>query len=649
MCGICGFIGSDKSAIGPNVRGMMQAIAHRGPDAAGFIERDLGGLAGEQVTAGFGFQRLAILDLSPAGNQPMVNPDTGDCLVFNGEIYNFRDLRRELELLGHRFVGGSDSEVLLHALTAWGDSAVTKLRGMFAFAFLDARTSRIILVRDPYGIKPLYWTVDDGGSFAFASEVKAFTRLPALNRAVDVRTVVSHLAMLSGPGDGTMFQQVKKLPPGHILFVDAGRRPVVRRYSRPQYAAAADVTDAGVAAGECRVLLEESVNCHMVADVTVGGFLSGGIDSSAIAYFAAHHARDGSRYPAFTSGLPEELRQQGDGFVEDEPFARIVAEALGIPLTSVPLDPGVVSDVDRMVWQLDEPIADPAAMIVFQICRAARESGVKVLLSGVGADDIFTGYRRHTALRWERWWSWAPLPARRLLSAVGAGLPAEWPSARRVSRLWRDAAASDRDRLLGYFFWMPMDRIRSLLTPVARELLGDWSPASELRRTLDELRPGTHRLNQMLALDTRHFLADHNLLYTDKMSMAHGVEVRVPFVDREVIGFAERVAPAVKYQGGQGKSVLRAAVKGLIPDAVLKRSKTGFGINLRGLLLTHFRDRDACRHLLDRSPIATLLCMDGVAELAADYRSGRIDAAYTLYAIIAIESWVRQFQGTVNA
>ena len=648
MCGICGFIGSDRSAIGPNVRAMMQAITHRGPDAAGFVERDLGGASGEPVTAGFGFRRLAILDLSPAGNQPMVNPNTGDCLVFNGEIYNFRDLRRELESLGHGFLGGSDSEVLLHALTAWGESAVTKLRGMFAFAFLDARTGRIILVRDPYGIKPLYWTVDDGGNFAFASEVKAFTHLPALNRSVDVRTVVSHLTVLSEPGDGTMFQRVKKLPPGHILFVDAGRRPVVRRYSQSQFAAATDVTDAEVAALECRALLEESVSCHMVADVTVGGFLSGGIDSSAIAYFATRHIRGGDRYPVFTSGLPKELKQKGEGFVEDEPFARLVAEMLGIPLTPVPLDPAQVSDVDRMVWQLDEPIADPAAMIVFQICRAARASGVKVLLSGVGADDIFTGYRRHTALRWEPWWSWAPMPARRLLAAVGAGLPADWPFARRLSRLWRDAAASDVDRLLGYFFWLPMERVRSLLTPMAREQLGDWSPALELRRTLDELRPGTHRLNQMLTLDTRHFLADHNLLYTDKMSMAHGVEVRVPFVDRDVIGFAERLAPAIKHRGGKGKSVLRSAVAGLIPDAVLKRSKTGFGINLRSLLHVHFRDEDAVRRLLEGSAMAALFRTEAVAQLAADYRSSRVDAAYTLYAIMAIESWIRQFQGTVR-
>lgn len=636
MCGICGVISHNPEELRDHVAAMMRAMVHRGPDDEGYVELAVGRSAPAWV--GLGFRRLSIQDLTTAGHQPMVHPETGDWLVFNGEIYNFRELREELDALGEHFRSGSDTEVLLAALARWGEGSLDRLDGMFAFAWFQSRSRRLLLARDPSGIKPVYW-VACGRRFAFGSEIKALNVLPWLDRRLDVRSVVSHMSLLYAPRDATMFSAVKKLPPGHVLAIDDQCEPHVRRYSRLPYQAVPDITDRRHAAHECRDVLDRAVRRQLVADVAVGGFLSGGIDSSAIAFFAAKHLpRRG--YPTFTMRLGD-LSQKSEGFVDDLPHASLVARRFSLPLHVVTASPDLHVQTDRMVWQLDEPIGDPAALNVWYLCEAARDAGITVLLSGTGADDIFTGYRRHAALKigaaWNRLPAWLRGTVERSSSRLAKGIPL----GRRLAKLWRDSGKPPDERLAGMFMWLDWGWVRGLLSPDIAVGLGSWRPEHALQATVAELPPGVDPLRKMLHIEQSHFLADHNLIYTDKMSMAHGVEVRVPFLSPEVTRFAERCAPSILHRGLAGKSVLRDALRDVLPGRILHRPKTGFGVNLRAMVMPLVHER-----LLDRGRggVMELLNKTAVEALAAAHESQAVDAAYPLYALVCIDSWIRQFR-----
>jgi asparagine synthase (glutamine-hydrolysing) len=639
MCGICGIISPDQHEVREQVSAMMRGMVHRGPDDEGYEEMQVGWHGPPWL--GLGFRRLSIQDLSLAGHQPMNHPETGDWIVFNGEIYNFAELRRELVAEGCRFRGGSDTEVLLAALTRRGEAVLGKLDGMFAFAWFQARTRRLLLARDPSGIKPLYWTTD-GTRFGFASEIKALNVLPWIDRRIDLRALLSHISLLYAPRDATMFAAVRKLPAGHVMTIDEGGKPEVHRYATSPYTSPPDIKDRRLAARMCKHVVEQAVVRQLVADVPVGGFLSGGLDSSAIAYFAAKHA-GAANYPTFTMRLGD-LSQKSEGFVEDLPHASLVARHLDVPLNVVTASPDLQSQTDRIVWQLDEPIGDPAALNVWYLCEAARDAGVTVLLSGAGADDIFTGYRRHTALKYGAMWGGLPAWIRGSIQRSSAKLTNGLPLGRRLGRLWRDIGKPPDDRLIGMFMWLDGNHARDLLAPSAARMLGTWFPEDALRATMAEVPLSTDPLNKMLHVEQAHFLADHNLVYTDKMSMAHGVEVRVPFLAPDVIHFAARCAPAIKHRGLAGKSVLRDAVRGTLPNRILTRPKTGFGVNLRSAVMPMVRDR-----LLGEASggIMQVLDMKAVEQLATAHESKAMDAAYPLYSLVCIDSWMRQFRATI--
>jgi asparagine synthase (glutamine-hydrolysing) len=639
MCGICGLATPEFAAIEPLVRGMMRSMVHRGPDDEGFQSVPLA--AGDaRLHLGLGFRRLSVLDLSYAGHQPMQHPNTGDIVVFNGEIYNFAALRSELQRLGDTFRSGTDTEVLLHALVHWGEGALERLDGMFAFAWYQASSRRLLLARDPAGIKPLYWT-STGGRFAFASELKSLTVLPWLDRTIDYRSLMSHISMLFAPSDATMFRAVRKLEPGFLLVLDHDGVPRVRRYAAIPFRGKPDIHERGPAASECLHLLRNAVHRQMVADVSVGGFLSGGIDSSAISFFAQEALTRATNYPVFTMRLGD-LSQRTDGFAEDLPYASQFAGALGLQLHVVTASLNLAAQTDRMIWQLDEPISDPAAMNVWYLCEAARAAGVTVLLSGAGADDIFTGYRRHAAIKFAAYFDQLPTSLRKTVEYCSTRLTSGTAIGRRLSRLWRDADKLADDRLIGYFMWLNGESARDLLNEDAAAKVGNWSPADALKRTLTDLPPETHPLNRMLYLEQKHFLADHNLIYTDKMSMAHGVEVRVPFLSFDMVRFAERLSPRLKHRGIAGKSILRDALRGIIPQSILRRPKTGFGINLRRVVVPIVRDRLLSKK---QSGLMQFLRRDTVANLLDAHESGRLDAAYSLYALVCLDSWIDQFKG----
>jgi len=378
-----------------------------------------------------------------------------------------------------------------------------------------------------------------------------------------------------------------------------------------------------------------------VADVPVGAFLSGGLDSSSVVAFAREAAPD-AELRCFTIGFTDDVARK-EGMAADLPYAQLVAGHLGVPLETVWVGPEMVEELPRMLFHLDEPQSDPAPINALLICRLAREQGMKVLLSGAGGDDIFTGYRRHTALLQERYWSWLPPVARRGLARAAARLPVRSELGRRVAKALQYADLDGDRRLASYFFLLPPDLLREVYQPdVRREV--ERSPAeAPLLEALERIPPDAPALNRMLYLEGKFFLADHNLNYTDKMAMASGVEVRVPLIDPDLVALAARLPVSVKQKGRAGKWVLREAMRSMLPREVLQRSKAGFGAPLRHWL------RDPLRPVVDgvlsEASLARRGLFDpvGVRRLVEHDRAGRVDAAYAIFGLVCIELWCRMF------
>jgi asparagine synthase (glutamine-hydrolysing) len=318
---------------------------------------------------------------------------------------------------------------------------------------------------------------------------------------------------------------------------------------------------------------------------------------------------------------------------------------LGTSLQVADFDGRAIDDLDALVWTLDEPTPDVAAFAAQAICRQASRQGVKVLLSGAGGDDLFTGYRRHFALRSERYWGWAPASARGLLRRGFATSTAAGPLRRRLAKLFRYADAAPAERLASYFLWIGQESLSPALSPMLRESMGTHRPVDLLLRSLDGLPAGVSRLNQMLHLERSYFLADHNLNYTDKMAMASGVEVRLPFLDPDLIAFSERLPDALKIRGGESKFVLRQSLRGVLPDEIIARPKSGFGLPLRQLIHGTYGARLRELAYSGRLDATGLFSGEGALELLEADRRGQIDAAYPLLGILCLESWVRQFAG----
>jgi asparagine synthase (glutamine-hydrolysing) len=629
MCGITGFAGGFERDL---LARMNAAIAHRGPDGEGsYFSAD--------GSVGLAHRRLAIIDLSPTGAQPMTDAATGVTITYNGEIYNYRELRAPLEGAGVSFVGPSDTEVILRLYLAHGRAALPLLNGIFAFAIWDPRERSLLLARDGAGVKPLYYAQPARG-FLFASELKALLACGDVDRTIDARAVWLHVTYLWAPTPYTMLQSVRKLEPGTALRVRDGRIVERWRFYELPYPAPAFTGDVQAAVAAVRGALDTAVHRQMVADVPVGAFLSGGLDSSAVVACARQHAPD-QRIQCFT--IETTASTEEEGFADDLPYARRVARHLDVELRTIRVGPEIVTHFERMVRHLDEPQADLAPLNALMICELAREHGIKVLLSGAGGDDIFTGYRRHFALAQERWWSWLPAPLRAGIGAAARALPAGPPLARRVRRALAEAGLDGDARLASYFTWLPHADCAPLLAPGLRAAVGDWTPAQPLLDSLRAIDAEPDRLNRMLYLEAKHFLCDHNLNYTDKMGMAVGVEVRVPFLDPDLMRLAAGLPAGLKQHGAEGKWILKRAMENVLPRDVIYRPKTGFGVPLRRWLRHELRDTVA--DLLSERSLAArgLFAPEAVTRLRSQDAAGRIDAAYPLLALCAIELWCRIF------
>jgi len=629
MCGISGFSGHFDEAL--LVR-MNAALAHRGPDDAG-IEMDA------DAGIGLAHRRLSIIDLSERGHQPMTDVTGTVTIVYNGEIYNYRELRRELVQDGFSFRSDCDTEVLLNLYLRDGSKMMERLNGIYAFALHDHRDDSLLIVRDGLGVKPLYYAESERG-FVFSSEIKALLQEPSISRELDHSCIRHHLIYLWTPSPLTMLRSVRKLEPGCAMIVRGGR--IEREFRFYDLPFGQDFVDwpRGDAIVQVRKALTRAVERQLVSDVPVGAFLSGGLDSSGVVALA-QRAMGRERLQCFTIGF-EDPSADVEGMAEDLPYARRVARHLDVDLHPIFVGPEMVDELQNMVFHLDEPQADPAPINALFISRLAREHGIKVLLSGAGGDDIFTGYRRHRALMLERLWGWLPYPARLALSRGAAHIPPTSEAQRRVSKAFRYANLSGDDRIASYFRWIGSDEINPVFSADLRAEFAS-APRSPVLQALDGLDASVPSLNRMLYLEGRFFLADHNLNYVDKVSMANGVEVRVPLLDPELVDLVARLPLAFKQRGATGKWILRKALEPYLPREVLHRAKTGFGAPIRNWLrgpLAPLVD-----DVLSKSSIESrgLFDYEGVRRLVDLDRKRRHDASYSIFSLMCIELWCRMF------
>jgi asparagine synthase (glutamine-hydrolysing) len=630
MCGIAGFLGNFGQGL---LDEMSSTIAHRGPDDTGTYRDPERGI-------GLAHRRLSIIDLSPAGHQPMWDTNKRAVIVFNGEIYNYRELRSDLINSGVRFRSHSDTEVLLNLYLRDGESMLSRLNGIFAFAIWDAKTDSLFLARDGLGVKPLYYAQTSKG-FLFASEMKALLKDSGVAKDIDPLAVISYLTYLWCPAPHTMLECVKKLEPGHGMRVRGGSIERVWGFYDLPYQQAVNPISVQDAVNQVQQTLRQAVQRQMVADVPVGAFLSGGLDSGAVVAFAREFAGS-ARLQCFTIGFNGPGANE-EGMTEDLPYAQRLARHLDVDLNTIYVGPEMVNHLEKMIYHLDEPQADPAPLNVLFISELARSSGIKVLLSGAGGDDIFTGYRRHYALMQEKYWAWMPGSARSRIRRFAERLPLNKPASRRFAKAFRYADLEGDERIASYFYWSPPHLVSRLCKPVLENNDSPHSATSLLISSLARIPTSTPRLNRMLYLESKHFLADHNLNYTDKMSMAAGVEVRVPLLDPDMISLAARLPVGYKQRGRTGKWIFKKAMEPYLPRDVIYRPKTGFGAPLRYWLRNPLRpvvddvlSKESLqrRGIFDPSEVCNLIAMDRVRKT---------DGAYTIFALMCVELWCRIF------
>jgi len=632
MCGICGYAGDHQPEV---LEPMCLAMAHRGPDDCG-VWHDAG------AAVGLGHRRLSIIDLSPAGHQPMSSRDQRIWIAYNGEIYNFQDHRERLEKKGYQFRGHSDTEVIVYLYEELGEDFVHELNGIFAIAIWDGVRRQLLLVRDHAGIKPLYYW-QDGRRLFFASEIKALMRVPGIPRELNIPVLPEYLTFLWVPGEQTMFRHIRKVEPGHLLVWRDGRVSTRQWFTLPYE------PDESVSEKQWIEQVHDTfmrvTRRQMVSDVPLGAFLSGGTDSSAIAACMRHSFPDREiKCYSYGYGASEMVRDQ---FELDEPYARRVADILNVKLINFTISPDVIQLLPRLVYHNDEPDADPTVFPSYLISKMAREDGTTVLLSGMGGDEVFFGYRSHQALRRMEslWWvpRWLLSPA--LLTAdklSSAAIGAQSALPRRLRRFRRALVGDGVERFLALSDWSsPVVRQRVYAGSIAAQLGGECAPAS-LRKYYDNF-VGRGALNRRSHMLIQTFLGAHNFMYTDKSSMAVSVEVRVPFLDVELLRLCARIPERYKLKGQVTKHLLKASMERYLPRDILHRSKTGFGPPLRKWVAHDLHD--VLSDVLSPARIRArgLFDPEVVRNIIVENEENKADHAYLIFALLTLEVWMRTF------
>ncbi len=642
MCGIAGLANcGDREVLGR----MARVQAHRGPDDSGLWECRFP----DGSYIGLASRRLAILDLSASGHMPMCNQDRTVWITYNGEIYNFAALRRELQSKGHTFSSNTDTEVILHLYEQDGEDCVHKLNGMFAFAICDLRSGNpeLFLARDHFGVKPFYYA-QRGNKIAFASEIKALLHVPQINAELDLESLHQYLTFLWVPDPKTMFRGIQKLPAGHCARFRNGQLKI-RQYwdlSFPSADAEYPRSEADLA-DELRERFRQSVQQQMVSDVPIGAFLSAGLDSSSIVAMMCAATRQPVR--TYTITFPRKYRVGETALDNPEVPARL-ARHLGCENRQIVVEPDVAELLPRLTWHMDEPTADPAIITAYLVCREAHKQAT-VLLSGVGGDELFAGYRKHTAHRWAHAYQKLPGTLRTRIESGLNALPslrgtAMKGSVRLAKKMARSASLSDQDRFIRNCTYLDRDLKVDLYTEEVQDNLRNFDPALQHHARFDTVRDADF-LNQMLYLDTKIFMTSLNLNYNDKMSMASSVEVRVPFLDRELAEFAAtHIPPYLKLKGffqPTTKHILREAMRDVLPAEVLRQPKAGFAAPVDYWLANDLREM--VDDLLSETNIRSrgLFRPEAVCRYIDEQRRGAQDWSMQIWQFLTLENWTRIF------
>lgn len=641
MCGLVGTVGWGTV---DDLAAMNGLQTHRGPDGKGQWWREAGA-GGPSV--GLASARLAVIDVSDAGRMPMSNESGDVCIAYNGEVYNFPALRRGLERAGVIFRSGTDTEVVLRLYEREGPGFVRRLNGMFALAICDLRSGRpeLLLARDHFGIKPLYYAID-GERLAFASEAKSLFALPGIEPRMAPEALNSYLTFLWVPEPETMFAGIKKLPAGHIARWQDGRFTLERYWDMPVPHAGSYVTaDEAEIVSEMRERFRAAVHRQMVSDVPVGAFLSGGLDSGGIVAMMAERAAPPLR--TYTITFPEEARV-GENTLDDPRDAQMVADHFGAEHRELRVTPAVADLLPKLIWHMDDPVADPALIAAYLVCRSARDE-VTVLLSGVGGDELLGGYRKHYVDRWARRYRHLPQSLRSVLRQSVEAMPTMRGSRMRgpvrlAKKMVSSAELPFDEAFIRNAVYQDRAAVGRLLTEDAADFAtGD--PFRTHRAAFDQVRT-TDRLHQMLYVDSMIFMPSLNLLYNDKMSMANSLEVRVPFLDIELVEWAQRLPPNMKIKGSVRpitKYVFRRAMAGILPPKIIQNRKAGFGAPLDHWLAHGLRemvDEVLSEHRLkDRG----LFEPAEVRRLIDAQREGGLDASMQIWQLLTLELWMDTF------
>ena len=638
MCGIAGMISHDPES---RIGAMLASIEHRGRDDEGvFVSRPFGS---NKLKSCLGHRRLSIIDTSPAGHQPMFTEDGRYGLVLNGEIYNYKAIRRELESQAVTFTTNSDTEVLLKAFREWNVAALDKLNGMFAFAVWDDVEKELTLVRDRAGIKPLYYA-QVGNQFIFASEIKAILAGGVVRAEVDKQALDQYLTFLWTPDPHTLFKNIYKLPPAHYLKWKDGKI-TQHEWWDLSFENIDDNRGEDYWRDKTLDTLASVVKMEMVSDVPLGSFLSGGVDSSSIVALMNEHS-DGRRVSTYTVGIEQEDLKY-DIIPDDTVWAREVGKLFDTDYHETMLRPDVADLLPKLVYHCDEPIADPAIITSYLISKAARET-LTVLLSGVGGDEVFAGYPRQMAMKLAS--AFDPIPRfirSPLMKAVESVLPGGMPGKftaplRNAKKFAKSAAMNFDDRYLGFGTYFTSEAKQRLYADELKTEVAAFDAYAQHRRYFEKVK-NADPLNRLLYVDFKTFLPCLNLAYTDKTSMAANLEVRVPFLNVELVEMAAQMPPHLKLRGLKRKYILKRAAEKLLPRDIVWRKKAGFGAPIRSWL------RGALKPMVDDLLSESRVKGRGLFDAAEVRRiietnlSGREDLNLQVFQLLVLELWMQEF------
>jgi asparagine synthase (glutamine-hydrolysing) len=623
MCGIAGFVERDSDGRQLPDRAivldrMCRIIEHRGPD-------DQGTMVDGAVA--LGMRRLSIIDLA-GGHQPMTTPDGDVTIVFNGEIYNYRELFKELETRGHRFQTRSDTESILRCYREFGEDCVQHLRGMFAFAIWDAPLRKLFVARDRAGEKPLYYTTTAAGTFVFGSELKCLLEHPEVKREINPEALDAYLTFGYVPDPLSIFNGIHKLPPGHFLTFSDGNLQVQQYWDFP------DETNESLDYSECleelRRLLKESVRMRLVSDVPLGAFLSGGVDSSTIVALMAQE-------------MSEPVKTFSIGFAEDSynelKYARVVAKHFGTDHRELIVTPDVCHVIDELLWHFDEPFADQSVIPTYYVSKLAREH-VKVALSGDGGDELFAGYTRYAIDRKRQGFEYLPRVVRqRFIKSLSQRLPHGARGRNYLYNVSQDPVERYIDSISVFTNLVKSDLYSEDFLGTLRR----YHPAAALYREFATRVRSGDAIDRLLYLDSKTYLPGDILTKVDRMSMAVSLEARVPLLDHVLIEFVARMPSSWKMRGLESKFIFKEAVKGLVPDEILNRPKQGFGVPIATWINDQLRERIDDTLSEQRTRQRGFIRPEYIDVLRGEHNRGRRDHSQALWTVLMFELWCRTY------